>query len=60
MDHKTIAELHGLSTLASEFAGDDNFSALSARLHHIAEYTVTSPKKKLELDNEEKRQNTDF
>jgi hypothetical protein len=55
VDHETISELHGLGTSSTELARDNNFAALSTRLHDetkntIAGTTDSQTVEKLELD----------
>jgi len=40
VDHKTVSEFHGLGSLTSQLAGDDDFATLSSRLHDESENTV--------------------
>lgn len=42
LDHVTVAELHGLSTLAADLSGDLDFAALGLGLHDGAENSVAS------------------
>lgn len=41
VDHDSVDELHGLSTLATELARDDNFTTLGLGFHDEAENTIT-------------------
>ena len=43
VDHQAVDELHGLGSLTSELAGDNDLAALSARLHDESEDTVAGP-----------------
>lgn len=40
VDHEAIGELHALGTSSAELAGNDNLTALGARLHDEAKHTV--------------------
>lgn len=40
VDHQAIHKLHGLGTLASEFAGHDHLTTLGTALHDEAEDTI--------------------
>jgi hypothetical protein len=40
VDHETVSELHGLSTSSTELARDNDFAALSTRLHDEAKDTI--------------------
>ncbi len=40
VDHETVHELHGLGSLATELAGDDDFATLGTALHDETKDTV--------------------
>jgi hypothetical protein len=40
VDHETVSELHRLGTGSTELARDNNFAALSSRLHNEAKDTI--------------------
>lgn len=40
VDHEAVVELHGLGTLSTELARDDNFATLGTALHDESENTV--------------------
>ena len=44
VNHQTVDELHGLCSLSSQLAGNDNLATLGAGLHDETEDSVASPK----------------
>ena len=49
MDHESICEFHRLCTGSTEFAGDNDFTSLSTRLHDETEDTIASTANHVEL-----------
>ena len=44
VNHEAVDELHGLGSLSSQLAGNDNLATLGAGLHDETEDSVASPK----------------
>lgn len=62
VDHEAVGELHGLGTGSTQLAGDDNLTALSARLHNEAKDTVACSvrKKQRRIGGSDDKSGTQF
>ena len=43
VDHESVHELHGLGTLTTELAGNNNLATLGSALHDKAQHTIAGP-----------------